>query len=90
MFNLFGKKKKENNVQQPTLADLNGEPLLDGDIVFSYRYDMGKCKVIQDGKGIVYESLENGKQVRWTLMIDASTDLQKVKKIKKEDENPSQ
>jgi hypothetical protein len=90
MFNLFGKKKKENNVQQPILADLNGEPLLDGDIVISYRYDLGKCKVIQDGKGIVYESLESGKQVRWTLMIDASTDLQKVKKIKKEDENPSE
>lgn len=81
MFNLFGKKNKENNTNQPILADLNGEPLMDGDIVMSLRYEMGKCRVIQDGKGIVYESLENGKQVHWTLMIDASTELQKVKKI---------
>ena len=89
MFNLFGKKKKDNHVNQPILADLNGEPLMDGDIVMSLRYDLGKCRVIQDGKGIIYESLENGKQVRWTLMIDASTDLQKVTKIK-EDENTSE
>lgn len=89
MFNLFGKKKKDNNVQQPILADLNGEPLMDGDIVMSLRYDLGKCRVIQDGKGIIYESLENGKQVRWTLMIDASTDLQKVKKVKP-DENTTE
>ena len=81
MFNLFGKKKKENHRNQPVLADLNGEPLMEGDIVMSLRYDLGKCKVIQDGKGIIYESLDNGKQVRWTLMIDASTDLQKVRKI---------
>ncbi len=89
MFNLFGKNKKENNTHQPVLADLNGEPLMDGDLVMSLRYDLGKCKVIQDGKGIVYESLESGKQVHWTLMIDASTDLQKVRKIK-DDENTAE
>ena len=89
MFNLFGKKKKDNHTKQPFLADLNGEPLEDGDIVMSYRYDLGKCRVIKDGKGFVYESLETGKQVRWTLMVDASTDFQKVKKVKEEEENNS-
>lgn len=89
MFNFFKRKKKDKSANQPLLADLNGEPLMDGDIVMSFRYEMGKCKVIQDDKGISYESLETGKQVRWTLMIDASTDLQKVKKII-EDESSSE
>ncbi|GAJ22064.1 unnamed protein product, partial [marine sediment metagenome] len=33
-------------------------------------------------EGYVYESLETGKRVNWAKMIDASTENQKVRKIK--------
>jgi len=79
MFGLF--KKKEKKKHQPLLADLNQEPLQEGDLVESLRYNLGKCRIISDEKGLVYESLETGKQVRWHLMVDAATDLQKVKKL---------
>ncbi|MEM6840823.1 MAG: hypothetical protein AAF944_26165 [Bacteroidota bacterium] len=78
MFGFF-KKKKETHI--PILADLNNEPLQEGDIVESLRYDLGKCRVIATEKGLAYESMENGKEVSWHLMVDASTDLQKVRKI---------
>ena len=78
MFGLF-KKKKTTNI--PVLADLNNEPLQEGDVVESLRYDLGKCRVIRTEKGLSYESLENGKEVSWHLMVDASTDLQKVRKL---------
>ena len=43
---------------------------------------MGKCKIIKKEDGhYYYESLETGDQVIWVKMIDAATDLQKVKKI---------
>jgi hypothetical protein len=79
MFGLF--KKKEKKKHQPILADLNQEPLQEGDIVEALRYGLGKCRIITDEKGLVYESMENGKQVSWHLMVDAATDLQKVKKL---------
>jgi hypothetical protein len=79
MFGLFKKKGKKNH--QPVLADLNQEPLREGDVVESLRYNLGKCRIISDEKGFVYKSLETGKQVRWHLMVDAATDLQKVKKL---------
>lgn len=81
MFGLFKKNSKKENKQQPILADLNQEPLQEGDIVQALRYDLGKCRVIYAEKGLTYESMENGKQVSWHLMVDAATDLQKVKKI---------
>ncbi len=81
MFNFFKKNKKEKNQHQPRLADLDGNSLSAGDTVMSFRYDLGKCKLIQGEKGLVYQSVETGKQVSWALMVDASTDLQKVKKI---------
>lgn len=78
MFSFLKKKKKE---KRPVLADLNQEPLLAGDIVESLRYDMGTCRVIMTDQGLAYESLEDGRQISWHRMVDASTDLQKVKKI---------
>lgn len=82
MFGLFKKKKKKKH--QPILADLNQEPLQAGDIVEALRYGLGKCRIITDEKGLVYESIENGKQVSWHLMVDAATDLQKVKKLSRQ------
>ncbi|MFP4094758.1 MAG: hypothetical protein ACLFUB_09745 [Cyclobacteriaceae bacterium] len=79
MFGLF--KRKEKKKHQPILADLNQEPLQAGDLVESMRYGLGKCRIIEGEKGLVYESIENGKQVSWHLMVDAATDLQKVRKI---------
>ncbi|WP_245706110.1 hypothetical protein [Catalinimonas alkaloidigena] len=63
------------------MADINGIPLAEGDFVESLRYDLGKCRLLKTDKGFVYESLENGRQVSWLQMIDASTDQQKVKKL---------
>ncbi len=80
MFGLF-KKKENNKTHQPILADLDNQPLQEGDMVESLRYGLGKCKIIMGEKGLTYESMENGKQVSWHLMVDAATDLQKVKKI---------
>ena len=82
MFGLFKKNNKKK--PSPILADLNQNPLEEGDLVESMRYDLGKCRIISDQKGFIYESLESGKQVRWHLMVDASTDLQKVKKIEQD------
>lgn len=79
MFGLFKKKKKKEH--QPVLADLNNHPLHEGDVVESLRYGLGKCRIIMGEKGLIYESIENGKQVSWHLMVDAATDLQKVKKV---------
>ena len=78
MFGLF-KKKETNNL--PQLSDLDDNPLNQGDIVEVLRYELGKCKLILLDNVYYYESLENGKQVSWLKMIDASSDRQKVKKI---------
>ncbi len=83
MFGFFKKKKKEEK-PQPTLTDLNNIPLQEGDVVEVLRYEMGKCKIIKKEDGhYYYESIETGKQVIWVKMIDAATDLQKVKKIER-------
>jgi hypothetical protein len=80
MFGFFKKKKKVKPL--PTLTDLNNEPLQEGDTVEALRYELGKCKIIKKEDGhFYYESIEKGDQVIWVKMIDASTDLQKVKKI---------
>jgi hypothetical protein len=80
MFQLF---RKDNNRKRkkPKLADFDGNPLKEGDVVESLRYDLGKCKLFYTDEGYVYESLESGKRVSWAKMIDASTENQKVRKI---------
>jgi hypothetical protein len=87
MFGFFKKKKSLNN-KTPKLMDLNNQPLFEGDMVMSLRYEMGKCIVRQTETGIEYESVKTGEIVSWVKMIDAATDNQKVRKILPgEDEN---
>lgn len=82
MFNFFKKGKHNNDKPKlPALLDLNNQPILEGDIVESLRYDLGRCKVNRVGNGYEYESLETGDKVSWVKMIDASTENQKVEKI---------
>ncbi len=88
MFNLFKKgKHNKTKLKLPALMDLNNQPIQEGDIVESLRYDLGRCKVNRVGNGYEYESLETGYKVSWIKMIDASTENQKVKKIIEEDPN---
>ena len=87
MFDFFKKKKKVDTV--PVLADLNQEPLAEGDTVASLRYDLGVCRVVLTEKGLTYQSLADGRQVSWHRMVDAATDLQKVTKITDADEPPA-
>ncbi len=80
MFQLF-KKNSKRKKGQPKLADLDGNPLKEGDVVESLRYEMGKSRIILSEEGYIYESLETGKRVSWAKMIDATTENQKVRKI---------
>lgn len=80
MFQLF-KRNNSKKKKQPKLADLNGNPLKEGDVVESLRYEMGKCKILVAEEGYVYESIDTGKRVSWAKMIDATTENQKVRKI---------
>ena len=80
MFNLFKGKKKEREVSHH-LLDINGEIVREGDKVYSYRYELGNCVVVRGENGIEYESIVTKKQVNWTLMIDAATERQKVRKL---------
>jgi len=80
MFGLF-KKKKAGKKEIFQLADRNGSPLSEGDLVMSFRYDLGKCIIKNSSNGFEYESLESKKTVNWTLMIDAANERQKVEKI---------
>lgn len=63
------------------MADINGVPLSEGDIVESLRYGLGKCRIIASENGFDYESLETGEVVSYARMIDAATSFQKVKKV---------
>ncbi len=74
-------KNKASKTGSLKMADMDGTPLKEGDVVMSYRYDLGKCKILLTAQGYMYESLESGKQVSWARMIDARTELQKVRKI---------
>ena len=80
MFGLFnrGKKKSNLNIQ---LLDLDGNSLQIGDTVLSYRYELGNCIIVEGENGMEYESVLSKKRVNWTLMIDAATERQKVKKV---------
>jgi len=79
MFQLF-KKSSSKKGKMPKLADFDGNPLKEGDVVESLRYDMGKCKLFFTDEGYVYESLETGKRVSWAKMNEASNENQKVRK----------
>ena len=84
MLNFLKKKKKADQI--PTLADLNQEPLAEGDTVESLRYELGLCRVVLTERGLTYESVADGRQVSWHRMVDAATELQKVKKITEKDQ----
>ena len=76
---LFKKKPKEP--QAPSIQDLNGNPILEGDIVKSLRYELGDCTVVLDGLHFYYESIESKERVSFTKMVDAITGFQKVEKL---------
>lgn len=76
MFGLFKKKPKEK--QPPKLLDLNGNPIVEGSIVTSLRYDLGECKVELEGLDYFYVSIEKGERVSYVRMVDAITENQKV------------
>jgi len=78
MIHLF--RKKSAPAEDLKFADLDGNLLHEGDIVASLRYDLGRCRIIREGTGFSYESLENGRKVDWTRMIDAASGNQKVRK----------
>ena len=82
MFSFF--KKKSQGKKLPRLTDLDDNPLKEGDIVISHRYELGECKIINTENGIEYESISSGKRVSWLRMIDAATEKQKVNKVEKE------
>ncbi len=83
MFNFFKRKGKSDKTSNLRMADLDQNPIKAGDVVDALRYDLGKSKVIETEKGLAYESIETGKVVTWHLMVDAATELQKVKKLEK-------
>lgn len=84
MFSFLKKKNKhENGVKPlPELSDLDGMTLKEGDIVEVLRYELGQCRIVVEDKKYYYESLTTGERVSWVKMIDASTNFQKVRKVK--------
>lgn len=81
MFDFLKRKERNNGTSSPQMADLDRNPLKPGDVVDALRYDLGRSKVIETEKGLAYESIETGKIVTWHLMVDAATELQKVRKV---------
>lgn len=81
MFNFLKRKNKNNGSSNLQMADLDRNPLKPGDTVDALRYDLGRSEVIETDKGLAYKSIESGKVVSWHLMVDASTELQKVRKV---------
>lgn len=81
MFQLFKSRTGKGKRDRIEMKDINGNPLYEGDMVESFRYDMGSCKIIKDDKGFIYESQETSKKVSWVKMVDATTKFQKVRKI---------
>jgi len=75
---MLGKKKKYIS---PLLADMDGKPLREGDVVESLRYDLGICRILKNGDAYEYESIESGEKVSWAKMIDAASKNQKVRKV---------
>lgn len=81
MFDFLKRREKNNGTSSLQMADLDRNPLSPGDVVDALRYDLGRSKVIETEKGLAYESIETGKVVTWHLMVDAATELQKVRKV---------
>ncbi|MCG8305836.1 MAG: hypothetical protein MI975_00495 [Cytophagales bacterium] len=80
MFNFFKNKRKAKESAHQ-LMDINGDVIREGDRVYSYRYELGDCIIVSGEHGLDYESIETKKRVNWTLMIDAATERQKVRKL---------
>lgn len=83
MSGLFSSRKNRSGTDKPRFADLEGNPLKEGDVVLSLRYDLGESRIIRTDKGMVYESVQTGTRVAWDKMIDAATGNQKVRKLEK-------
>jgi len=79
MFNLF--KRKNGTPSIPSIADLDDNPLQEGDLVECLRYEMGESKILLEEGIWYYESLNSGNRVSYLKMIDAITSKQKVRKI---------
>ena len=80
MFGFFkyNQRRKKSGIR---LIDLNGNELKENDVVLSHRYELDKCVIIIGDDGFEYKSIETQKIVKWTLMIDAATQRQKVEKL---------
>ncbi len=76
MFGLFKKKPKEPTA--PRLLDLNNNPIVEGSVVRSLRYELGECTVELDGIEYFYVSKKTGERVSYAKMVDAITENQKV------------
>jgi hypothetical protein len=76
MFGLFKKKPKEK--QPPKLLDLNNNPIVEGAVVKSLRYDLGECDVTLEGLEYFYVPRSGAEKVSYTRMVDAITENQKV------------
>ncbi len=74
-------KNGHNSQNQIRMSDLDGQPIGVGDKVECLRYDMGICEIVEGEVGFDYVSLETGKRVNFTRMVDAATSFQKVRKI---------
>jgi len=72
------RRKPKSRIQ---FCDFDGQPLKEGDIVMSMRYDMGESRIIKTEEGLAYESLTSGQVVGYAKMIDAATGYQKVRKL---------
>ena len=78
MLKFFKKKPKEK--QPPEIQDIDGVPIMAGDVVECHRYELGRSKVELEGVQYFYVSEATGQKVSYVKMIDAITGNQKVKK----------
>lgn len=85
MFKWFNKNSNgqngAGNTKKVQMADMDGQPLAVGDKVESLRYDLGICEIVEAEVGYDYVSIETGKRVNFSRMIDAATSFQKVRKV---------
>jgi len=72
------RRKSKSKIQ---FNDFEGQPLKEGDIVMSMRYDLGESRIINTEEGLAYESLSSGQVVGYAKMIDAASGYQKVRKL---------
>jgi len=76
MFGLFKKKPKEKT--PANILDMNGNPIVEGSVVRSLRYELGECVVELDELEYFYVSRKTGQRISYTKMVDAITENQKV------------